>query len=127
MAELRPERPNFRHERPVLRPERPDLWHERPDLRPERPERQNLRPERPDLKPEGRDEGGMNKKRTNKWTNKSPPLLYRTLSPSGPLPKKSLSFATFLKTSVFSHYIYLFPRLNHEHLNVLIALKIREK
>ena len=27
-------------------------------------------------------------KRTNKQTNESPPELYRTLSPSGPLPKK---------------------------------------
>ena len=26
--------------------------------------------------------------RTNKRTNKSPPVIYRTLSPSGPLPKK---------------------------------------
>ena len=65
---------------------RSDLKPERLDLRPERP---NLRPERPDLRSEGPDGGGTNK-RTNKRTNESPPVFYRTLSPSGPLPKRGL-------------------------------------
>ena len=85
---MRPKRPNLRPERPDLRPERSNLRPERPDLRPKRP---NLRSERPDLRPNGR--GRMDKltdertnEQTNKQTNESPPVFYRTLSPSGPLP-----------------------------------------
>ena len=66
-----------------MRSEWPDL---RPDLGPDlRPERSNLRPERTDLRPERPEEGG-----TNKRTNESPPVFYRTLSPSGPLPKNAI-------------------------------------
>ena len=64
-------------ERPDLRPNRPDFKPERPDLRLERPD---LRPERPD--------GGGTDERTDGRTNESPPVFYRTSSPSGPLPKK---------------------------------------
>ena len=84
---LRPENLNLKPEKPNLRPERPGLRPEKLDLRPERP---NLRSQRPDLRPEGPD-GGRNKQineQTNKRKNKSPPVFYRTLSPSGPLPKK---------------------------------------
>ena len=58
---------------------------ERADSRPEkaylRSDRVNFSPERADFRPErawGR--------RTDKRTNKSPPVFYRTSSPSGPLP-----------------------------------------
>ena len=61
-----------------MRPERLDLGTERLDLR----------PERLDLRPEGPDEGGGTDARTNERTNESPPVFYRTSSPSGPLPKK---------------------------------------
>ena len=57
-----------------------------PDLRPEKP---NLRPEKLDLRPGGLVKGGGDKQ-TDGRTNKSPPVFYRTLSPSGPLPKTSL-------------------------------------
>ena len=63
---------------------------ERPDLR---PERLDLGPERLDLRPEGPDEGGgdgQTNGRTNEWTNESPPVFYRTSSPSGLLPKSDL-------------------------------------
>ena len=94
---LKTERPDFRPERPSLRPERP----ESPDLRPEKPDmRPDLRPERPDFRPDWRPErpdfrplrpdqgGGRTNERTDGQTNKSPPVFYRTSSPSGPLPKK---------------------------------------
>ena len=95
---LRPERPDLRPERLDLRPERTDLRPEKLDLRPEsldlRPERPDFRPERPDLrsqrpelKPEALDVGGTNG-RTDGRTNESPPVFYRTSSPSEPLPKK---------------------------------------
>ena len=45
-----------------------------------------MRPERLDFRPEGPDKGGD--ARTNGQTNESPPVFYRTSSPSGPLPKK---------------------------------------
>ena len=48
-----------------------------------RSQRADLRPERADLRP-GRGTNGM----TDGRTNKSPPMFYRTSSPSGPLPKK---------------------------------------
>ena len=92
---LRPEKPNLRPERPVLRPERLDLRLERPNLRPERldlrPERPYLRSQRPNLRPEGPDGGDeRTNKRTDGRTNESPPVFYRTSSPSGPLPKKEI-------------------------------------
>ena len=43
-----------------------------------------MRPERLDVRPEGPDKGGD--ARTNGRTNESPPVFYRTSSPSGPLP-----------------------------------------
>ena len=49
-------------------------------------EKLDLGSKRPDLRPEG-PEGGMNKP-TDGWTNKSPPVFYRTSSPSRPLPKR---------------------------------------
>ena len=66
-----------------MRPERLDLRPERLDLRPERPD---LRSQKPDLRPKGPDEGGQ----TNNWTNKSPPVFYRTSSSLGPLPKNQV-------------------------------------
>ena len=66
-------------ERPDLRPDGPDFKPERPDLRLERPD---LRPEKPD----GGD--GLTNERTDGRTNESPPVFYRTSSPSGPLPKR---------------------------------------
>ena len=38
------------------------------------------------MRPEGGDE--QTNERTYEWTNKSPPVFYRTLSPLGLLPKK---------------------------------------
>merc|ERR1712074_12703 len=89
-ADIRPENADWKLERADLRLENSDLWPERPDLRPERPylrpERPDLRPERLDLRPEGSDERGGTNKRTDGRTNKSPPVFYRSSSPSGPLP-----------------------------------------
>ena len=62
-----------------MRPERLDLG----------PKRLNLRLERLVLWPEGPDEGGGMNERTDGRTNESPPVFYRTSSPSGPLPKKA--------------------------------------
>ena len=80
----------MRFERLELRPERLDLRPKRLDLRPDRPgfrpERPDLRSQRPELRPEGLDEGG----RTDERTNESPPVFYRTSSPSGPLPKNKM-------------------------------------
>ena len=81
-----------------MRPERPDLRPERPDLRPERPD---LRPERLDLGPEGPD---GEDEQTNGRTNESPPVFYRTLSPSEPLPKKKgggIGVAWLFSMSIF--------------------------
>ena len=72
------------------------LESERADFRPERadfrPKRVDYRPERADFGPERawEDEqmNGQMDDWTNRMTNKSPPVFYRTLSPSGPLPKK---------------------------------------
>ena len=85
---MRPERPNLRPERPGLRPEKPYLMPKRPGLRPNRldlrPERPDSRSQRPDLGLEG--PNGGTHKQTHERTNESPPVFYRTLSPSGPLP-----------------------------------------
>ena len=56
--------------------------------------RLDLRPERPDLRPEGSDEGGGTNERTDERTNESPPVFYRTSSPSGPLPCSLPTFIT---------------------------------
>ena len=75
-----------------MRPEDLDLRPKKRNLRPERPglrlERLDLRPERPDLRPEEPDRWGRMDGRTNERTNESPPVFYRTSSPSGPRPKK---------------------------------------
>ena len=105
--DLRPERLDLRPKRLDLRPERPDLRLERPDLRLERPdlrpERLDLRHERPDLRSQ---RGGQPNDRTNGRTNKSPPVFYKTSSPSGPLPKNTTS----LKTKIA---IYRLERLRY--------------
>ena len=76
-ADVRPDRTDFRPEVADFKPERADL----------RPEKADFRPKRADFRSE-RVWGG----RTNGWmgkqTNKSPPVFYRTSSPSGPPPKK---------------------------------------
>ena len=65
-----------------LESERANFWPERTSSRPDwanfRPERADSRPERADFRPGG-----------DKRTNESPPVFYRTLSPSAPLPKKT--------------------------------------
>ena len=69
-----------------LRPEIADSRPERADFR---PERVNFRPEREDFGPErawGERTNGRMDGRTDGMTNKSPPVFYRTSSPSGPLP-----------------------------------------
>ena len=80
-ADFRPERTGFRPERTNFRPERADSRPERADFR---PEKADFRPERADFRPErvwGR--------RTNERTDEQKsPVFYRTLSPSGLLPKR---------------------------------------
>ena len=87
-ADSRPEKADFRPERAGFRPERANFRPERADSRPERadfrPERADFRPERAYFRPE-RAWGG----RTNE---QKPPVFYRTLSPSGPLPKKKTHY-----------------------------------
>ena len=51
-------------------------------------ERADFRPERADFRPV-RAWGGRTHGRTDGRTNESPPVFYRTSSPSGPLPKKA--------------------------------------
>ena len=86
------ERADFRSERADSRPERADFRPERADFRPERadsrPERADFRPERADFSPGRAWAAGRTDGRTDERTNESPPVFYRTLSPSGPLPKK---------------------------------------
>ena len=59
------------------------------DFRPERidfrPERVDFRPERVDFRPE-RAFWGQTNRRMDGWTNKSPLVFFRTLSPLRPLP-----------------------------------------
>ena len=63
---------------------------EKPDLR---PEKADFRPERADFRSErawggiDRWTDGRNDEQTDGMTNESPPVFYRTSSPSGPLPK----------------------------------------
>ena len=86
-----------------MRVERADLRHERTDFRFERadlgPDRAALRLERADLRPE-RTGGGTHRqknKHTNKWTKF--PVFYRTLSSTGPLPKKNKARYTATKVA----------------------------
>ena len=65
---MRPKRADYRPERVDLRHEGTDFWPYRADFRVERPD------------------GGTDRL-NNRWTNKSPPVFYRTLSPSGRCPK----------------------------------------
>ena len=71
---------------------RVDWWPEMADLMPEKPKRVDFRPEKVDFRPvradfrPGRAWGGLMDGRMNGRTNKSPPVFYRTSSPSGPLP-----------------------------------------
>ena len=53
-----------------------------------RPERADLSPGRTDLRAERADLRELGGGQTNGRTNVSPPVFYRTSSPSGPLPKK---------------------------------------
>ena len=69
------ERVDLRHKRADYRPERVDLQHEGTDFW---PYRADFRVERPD--------GGKNGQ-NDRWTNESPPVFYRTSSPSGRCPK----------------------------------------
>ena len=93
MADLRPERTGFRPERINFRPEKADSRPERTGFRPERaifrPERTDSRPERADFRPE-REDFRLERADSRPWgdrrTNESPPVFYRTSSPSGPLP-----------------------------------------
>ena len=71
---MKPGRPDLRPERPDLRPHQPDFRPEQPDLRPERPARPHL--------------GGGTNGLTDGRKNESPPVFYKTSSPSGPPPKK---------------------------------------
>ena len=65
---------------------------ERADSRPERidsrPKKVDFRPERANFSPE-RAWKGLTNVQTDKQTNKTPPVFYRTSSPSGLLPKKT--------------------------------------
>ena len=70
LSDSRPERADFRHNRIDFRLERVDFRPERADYRPERAWR------------------GLTDGRTDGRMNKSPPVFYKTSSPSGPLPKK---------------------------------------
>ena len=72
---------DFKPDRADFRPEKADSKPERADFR---PERVNFWPERADF----RSERAWGDKRTNGMTNESPPVFYRTSSPSGPLPKR---------------------------------------
>ena len=66
-----PESADFRPERADSRPENAYFRSERVDFRPERAWRRTH-------------------ERTHERTNESPPVFYRTLSPSGPLPKNEM-------------------------------------
>ena len=62
-----------------------------PDRADFKPERADFRPEMADFRPEivwGTYERKIMNKQMNKWTNKCPPVFYKTLSPLWPLPKK---------------------------------------
>ena len=69
------------------------------------PERADFRPERADFRPQRAWGDGW----TDGWTNESPPVFYRTLSPSGPLPCLSFRFTTMqsMATGIADHVLPL--------------------
>ena len=76
-----------------------------------RPVRADFRPEKVDFRPESTDyrlvrawEG-----RIDGWRNKSPPVFYRTSSPSGPLPCLSFQLTTMQSraTGIADHVLPL--------------------
>ena len=70
---------------------------------PSQPERADFRPKRADFRPERA--WGTNKQ-TNKRRNKSPPVFYRTLSCSGPLPERGkVRLFDFAHASTFSCHV----------------------
>ena len=77
-VDFRPEGANFRPERANFRPERVNF----------RPERADFRPERVDFRPERAWGKKFKNGQNDGWTNKSPPVFHRTLSPLGPVPRK---------------------------------------
>ena len=93
-ADDRLEREDLRLKSADLRLGRADLKRKQADLRPYRP---NNRPGRPDEGDKWID------KQTNKLTNESPPVFFRTLSPSEPLPG-NLKLALQHKISFFKPY-----------------------
>ena len=74
------------------------LSHSRPERADFRPERVNFRPERADFRPER----AWGDARTDGMTNKSPPVLYRTSSPLGQLPKKNF-FSVTVESNTWVH------------------------
>ena len=74
--------PKLRSKKADALPENANWKHERADFR---SERVNFRPEMADFGPE-RAWGERTDGRTDGMTNESPPVSYRTSSPSGPLP-----------------------------------------
>ena len=95
-TDSRPELADLKPVREDIMPKRANYGSERADFRLERAdfrlERADFKYERADFRPE-RAWGGRTNGRTNEQTNKSPPVFYRTLSPSGPLPRfPSLQF-----------------------------------
>ena len=66
--------------------------------------RANFRPKRADFRSERAWGGGA-----DGWTNESPPVFYRTSSPSGPLPCLSFQFTTMQSraTGIADHILPL--------------------
>ena len=85
-TDFRPERADFRSEGADSRPERADFRPERVDFR---PERADFRPLRADFRPMRAWGDERTERRKDRRTNESPPVSYRTLSFSGPLPKNT--------------------------------------
>ena len=83
VTDSKPKKPDFRPARAYLRSRRIDNKSERADFR---HGRKNFRSERADFRSE-RAWGERMDGRMDGMTNESPPVFYRTLSPSGPLPK----------------------------------------
>ena len=92
-------------------PERPDLWSQRPNLRPEGPD------------------GGTNG-RTDRRMNGSPPVFYRTSSPSGPLPKNRVIIKStrvlviYFVGHVFNNMVNLITSPNAFYLLALDSISV---